>query len=303
MNRLAAIAAVAAGLALPVLAQHGVARSGGGFSAPHVSAPVSGPRGGFVPPSMAPRGSFGGLPGRPVAPAAGIGIRPAPRGFPNNPTLYRYVPRTQPSAYRPFYPRSAAPAHWHGHDGDWDHNHHRAVYWYGSVYPYSYGYGAYPIFTGYVNPWLFGNCWSSWYGWSAWCDADGYSSYNSSGDIPAPYREYGTDSGSGPYPQQYYPDQPTQPQGQPQTEPQPQPARPDYAPSSAPAAALHPQTVTVIYNDGRPPEHIQNYLLTAHTLTVFDTKYREIPLTQVNLAATLQANRAAGVEFRVPAPQ
>lgn len=229
--------------------------------------------------------------------------------------MYRFAPRTQTPAYRPFYRgNTPSPARryghdgdWHGHDGDWDHHHHRAVYWYGSVYPYSYWYGSYPVVTGYVNPWLFDNCWSQWYGWSAWCDVDGYSSYSS--DVPAPYREYGTD------PQQYYQnqnqnqnenqDQPAAPPTQPQRVPDAQPTRPQYSPSSAtsPVASSSAPTVIVIFNDGRPPEKIQNYLLTSRTLTVLDPNYREIPLAKVNLAATVQANRAAGVEFRVPVAQ
>jgi hypothetical protein len=60
------------------------------------------------------------------------------------------------------------------------------------------------------------------------------------------------------------------------------------------------QAVTLIFNDGRPSEQIHNYLLTATTLTVLDQKYREIPLGQINLAATEETNRAAGIDFHVP---
>ena len=212
--------------------------------------------------------------------------------------MYRFAPRTQPSAYRPFYNgHNPAPAHWHDHDGNWDHNHHRGVYWYGTVYPYNYWYAPYPLFTGYVNPWLFGNCWSPWYGWSAWCDSGAYSSYDYSGDIAAPYREYGTDSGSGPYPQQYYQGE----EGPPQPEPSAQLARPEYQLSGTSAA--HGQMITVIFNDGRAPQQIENYLLTSSTLTVLGARNQEIPLARINLPATIEANRAAGIDFRVPIAQ
>jgi hypothetical protein len=58
--------------------------------------------------------------------------------------------------------------------------------------------------------------------------------------------------------------------------------------------------VTLIFNDGRPSEQIHNYLLTATTLTVLDQKYREIPLGQINLAATEAKNRAEGIDFHLP---
>ncbi len=59
------------------------------------------------------------------------------------------------------------------------------------------------------------------------------------------------------------------------------------------------QAVTVIFKDGRSAT-IHNYLLTATTLTVLDERYHEIPLDEINLGATADANRAEGIEFRVP---
>jgi hypothetical protein len=41
-------------------------------------------------------------------------------------------------------------------------------------------------------------------------------------------------------------------------------------------------------------------LLTAHTLTVLDPQRRDIPVDQIDLAATSRANREAGVEFALP---
>lgn len=152
---------------------------------------------------------------------------------------------------------------------------------------YPYGYFGYPIFTGYVDPWLFGN---DWYG-----NDNGYGNDNAmeyDGEVPAPYRDYGTQ----PDAPQDYEDQPAMPQYR----PSPQYYAPPAQPGAVSAAPAREQIVTVIFNDGRPPVKIHNYLLTPSTLTVLDPSYREIPLNQVNLPATEQANRAAGVEFGVP---
>ncbi len=65
-------------------------------------------------------------------------------------------------------------------------------------------------------------------------------------------------------------------------------------------SATSQQAVTLVFNDGRPSEQIHNYLITSTTLTVLDQKYREIPLDQINLAATQQSNRTDGIDFRVP---
>jgi hypothetical protein len=60
--------------------------------------------------------------------------------------------------------------------------------------------------------------------------------------------------------------------------------------------------ITVVFKDGRAPETMQNYMLTAKTLTDLDNQhYHEIPVDQIDLAATEKANLASGVDFRVPA--
>lgn len=78
--------------------------------------------------------------------------------------------------------------------------------------------------------------------------------------------------------------------------PQPMPAAPQmqYVPGSA-------STVILIYKDGRPPEQIQNYLATRSTLTVLDGgRRREIPLSELNIPATISANHQTGVDFQLP---
>jgi len=59
--------------------------------------------------------------------------------------------------------------------------------------------------------------------------------------------------------------------------------------------------VTLVFKDGRPAEQIHNYMLTRTTLYVRDERHREIPVDELDLAATAKANREAGVDFEVPA--
>lgn len=67
---------------------------------------------------------------------------------------------------------------------------------------------------------------------------------------------------------------------------------------AAPAAAEG--AVTLIFRDGRASEQIHNYLVTPTTLAVLDQQRRDIPLDQIDLVATVRANRDAGVDFSVP---
>jgi hypothetical protein len=46
---------------------------------------------------------------------------------------------------------------------------------------------------------------------------------------------------------------------------------------------------------------MQNYMLNSKTLTNLDRQhYEQIPLNQIDVAATQQANRVRGLEFRIP---
>jgi hypothetical protein len=58
--------------------------------------------------------------------------------------------------------------------------------------------------------------------------------------------------------------------------------------------------VTLLFKDGRPPVQIHNYLLTRTTLYVRDQHHRDIPLNQLDLAATQKVNHDAGVDFQLP---
>ena len=173
--------------------------------------------------------------------------------------------------------------HGHGHDHD-GHHHHYGFYG-------VYGWGGYPYWP--------------WYGWgypyltsywpSYWNTSDDYDSQPASNYAASQYPEYSP----GPYEE-------TEPQ-------QPEPEQPSYtpwpyarpAPSAVPESPGSPSPsieapVTLIFKDGRPNQQIHNYLLTAGTLSVLDQHRRDIPVDQIDLAATAKVNRDAGVEFSVP---
>jgi len=61
--------------------------------------------------------------------------------------------------------------------------------------------------------------------------------------------------------------------------------------------------VTLVYKDGRA-EQIRNYLLSPTQLFILDgnrdVRFRDIPVEQLDLEATVKANQEAGVEFALP---
>jgi hypothetical protein len=72
------------------------------------------------------------------------------------------------------------------------------------------------------------------------------------------------------------------------------------AASTVAAAPRDEDAVTLVFKDGRPAEHIHNYAMTRTTLYVQDPHHREIPMEELDLAATEKANREAGVSFEAP---
>jgi len=72
-------------------------------------------------------------------------------------------------------------------------------------------------------------------------------------------------------------------------------------PSSPSPVSSRP--LTVIFKGGRTPEKMQNYMVTSSALTNLDGEHFEkIPLDQIDVAATQQANRSSGIDFEVPVP-
>ena len=63
--------------------------------------------------------------------------------------------------------------------------------------------------------------------------------------------------------------------------------------------ASHP--MTLIFNDGRPPEQAYNYMVTPTTFYVLDGERQTIPLRELDMDATNYVNRKTGIDLRVPA--
>jgi hypothetical protein len=101
-------------------------------------------------------------------------------------------------------------------------------------------------------------------------------------------------------PEQY--EQPGQQYEQPGPEETPQNLY--VAPRRPVAPALYePDAVTLVFKDGRPSQQIHNYALTRTTLYVTDAHHRDIPVADLDLAATEKVNREAGVNFQLPSAQ
>jgi len=137
-----------------------------------------------------------------------------------------------------------------------------------------------------------------------WLNSFGYGSPIAYGGLPYAGQD---DTGSQPGPQQAdYADQPP-------ADYAPEPPAPQVADNAPPSfrppyqaeridAPVEPQpATTLIFKDGRPPVEIHNYALIANTLYTLDGDSRQdIPLSQLNVQATVEANRAAGVDFALP---
>jgi hypothetical protein len=128
---------------------------------------------------------------------------------------------------------------------------------------------------------------------------DDYADYDDSGynEAPIPYAEPAPDPAAYGY---------IQPEEQSQTYgPEPQQAaeitRPATYPRARPEPAPAPAT-TLIFKDGRAPERIGNYIATRSTVTVIDgPRHHDIPVADLDLAATVKANRDSGAGFQLPA--
>lgn len=81
----------------------------------------------------------------------------------------------------------------------------------------------------------------------------------------------------------------------------PLPFRPAYQGQTEPAPVHLQPSTTLIFKDGRAPVQVHNYALTDSTLFALDGDSRqEIPLSLLDVPATVEANRKAGVDFALP---
>jgi hypothetical protein len=135
-----------------------------------------------------------------------------------------------------------------------------------------------------------------------WLNPVGYGFPVAYGGLPYAGQD---DAGGSPQPANYV--------DQPPADYAPEPPAPQVADNAPPGfrppylgeavnAPVNPQPATIlIFKDRRAPVEIHNYALTANTLYALDGDSRqEIPLSLLNLEATVEANRAAGVDFALP---
>lgn len=258
------LATVALGLAvtIPICAQRGAGRTGFASHSSGVSHAAPAFRG--------------------YAPSASMRYRGAPVS--RAPYAYPYVSR--PAAPSSRYMTVAPPAR-------------RPAFYRPTHYPYidrrrpfirTYPVGVVGYFPGVFGSDLFDD---SFYDQPYYDDSSAYA------QPLAPQPDY-ADSG---YPQPDPEDYAPYPQAQ---YPQPQYSQPE--PGQAPAIAPQMQyvpgsadTVTLIFKDGRPPEQIQNYIATKKTLTVINgSRHHDIPIADLDIPATIKANRETGVGFQLP---
>jgi len=125
-----------------------------------------------------------------------------------------------------------------------------------------------------------------------WNSYDDYDPQPASDYTASQYPEYQPNQYQESQPEQSEPERPSYTPG-PQNQPTPSQSEPAAAAPEIPAT-------TLVFKDGRPNERVHNYLLTAKTLSILDRNRRDIPVDQIDLAATEEANRATGVEFAIP---
>jgi hypothetical protein len=217
--------------------------------------------------------------------------------------------------YRPGY--AAESRDWdhngdHDRDRDRDHFRDRArsfQNWYLYSYPewlgYAYPYYLYPGFDDwldYDNSGYDQNNQASGYNDQVYGYQPEYPSGANGEPDNGAYGESGNGAYAGPSIENY---------GQPGQQPPPWPGpgasgtAPENQPSnSGVSAAFAPPLegpLTVVFKGGRAPEKMQDYMVTPKVLTDLDTDhYEQIPLDQIDVAATAQANRASGLGFQVP---
>jgi hypothetical protein len=280
----AAVALLA--LALPAFAQHGGSHAGSSgsrgfsgnagfsshpaFSQPSVSRPAFSQSPNFTRPAQPARY---GPQYRPMPNAGYRAIGPAGMRAPYYGNRYngtyaenRFNGYRQSTARAPYNPSAAGLSRSsdRNHDRDrFDARRRQFQNWYVNTYPNLLGY---PYL---LNPNLYN---LGLYDWSDPDNSVSDEAYNQ--NLPAP--DYP------PYPNQAY-------------------AMPIQTPPPASAAPSPAQPLVVIFKSGRDPMKIENYLITARVLTDLDSQhYEQIPLDEINLAATQNFNKVAGVDFQVP---
>ncbi len=78
------------------------------------------------------------------------------------------------------------------------------------------------------------------------------------------------------------------------------PPTPPPAPAAVPSQTVPPPPTTLVFRDGKTQE-VQNYAIVGHTLWIFsEQRARKVPLSELNIPATMKANEERDVPFQVP---
>jgi hypothetical protein len=155
----------------------------------------------------------------------------------------------------------------------------------------------------YVDPFSFGNAWD----WNADNDSGQQATYTAPArpeyqaqpsSSEAAYEGGYPVSSRAPYDQGY---PPPPPPGYNQ-EGFPISAENSAAQNNAPQTdGLDHPAVTLVFNNGRPPEKVSSYVLTGSSIFVAEPGHqRKISIADLDLPATIEQNREAGVDFQLP---
>ncbi len=176
-----------------------------------------------------------------------------------------------------------------GHDRDRRHERHERRGFYGYGYAYSPGYVyPYPLV---IDP--------GFYDWGPTDYSEDQQGENAARRPPYPGPEYaGEPTDQDNLGEPYSPQQENTLASSGSIQPQRQEYH--FAPQSTAPAKAQP-SLKVIFKNDRSPVTMQNYMLNASSLTDLDADHFEkIPIDQVDIAATQEANRSRGIDFQVP---
>jgi len=151
---------------------------------------------------------------------------------------------------------------------------------------------SYPTWPGYGYSYVFD---PGFYDWDDSDAAPDGTAYNQSEPAPSYAAPYADDSYGAPGE--------TAQEGFPGTMPPARARGPQWgvAEPIARTAPVTEQSLTVIFKTGRAPVKMQNYMMTGKVLTDLDSgHYEQIPVDQIDIAATQWASGDAGVRFEIP---
>jgi hypothetical protein len=273
-----AIAAALAVVPVPAFAQPGAGHASAGG---HITA--TGP---VAPPSrsMAPSPSMGFPVGSPIHSGTHFGtVRPNSFGTSSAPPPSWELPRT-------------VTPHWEiGPNVQVNPNPVQGNHIHPNRGVFGVGYVGLPY---YADPFSFGNAWD----WNSGDSETPQQAAPAAPDRP----DYGPQV---PYPQGPYDEGYAQPSRPPYTPGGYPPPQQNSAPAQSAAAqntaelddGLDHPPVTLVFNDGRPPMQVSNYVLTGTSVFVAEHGHqRVIPVAELDLPATVAQNREAGVDFALP---